>query len=129
MEEAAIRAVWYSEDATRLDRDISSCFMLDGELLGVVLAADRGADLKVIAIAVHEEVPGAKLWGTPLLMHHLFQASADRHYRQALFRANAGTAPTTFNFAKRAGGEITADLRRWVREIARSAGISKATPI
>ena len=31
--------------------------------------------------------------------------------------ANAETAPTTFNFAKRAGGEVVADLRRWVKEI------------
>lgn len=90
---------------------------LDGELLGVVLAADAGENLNILAIAVREDFPGAKLWVTPHLMHHLFQATARRSYQQAIFRANAKTAPTTFNFAKRAGGELVADLRRWVMEI------------
>lgn len=118
MDEAGIRAIWDSEDPAQLDRDASSCFMLDGEMLGVVLAADAGRNLQIMAIAVREDVPGAKLWVTPHLMHHLFQATAHRNYEQAFFRANAETAPTTFNFAKRAGGELVADLRRWVREIA-----------
>lgn len=117
MSEGEIRSIWETEDCGRLDRDASSCFMLDGELLGVVLAADAGENLNIMAIAVREDVPGAKLWVTPHLMHHLFQTTAHRSYQQAFFRANAETAPTTFNFAKRAGGELVADLRRWVMEI------------
>lgn len=117
MNEGEIRALWETEDRRVLDRDSSCCFMLDGEMLGVVLAADAGENLKIMAIAVREDLPGAKLWVTPHLMHHLFQATAHRNYRQAFFRSNAETAPTTFNFATRAGGKVVADLRRWVREI------------
>jgi hypothetical protein len=117
MDEAAVRAIWQSEDRGQLDRAASSCFILGGEMLGVVLAADAGRDLKIMAIAVREDVPGARLWVTPHLMHHLFQATARHHYQQAFFRANAETAPTTFNFATRAGGKVVADLRRWVKEI------------
>lgn len=117
MDEAGIRSIWSTGDPRQLDRDASSCFMLDGEMLGVVLAADAGRDLKIMAIAVREEFPGAKLWVTPCLMHHLFQATARRDHEQAIFRANAETAPTTFNFATRAGGEILADLCRWGMDI------------
>jgi hypothetical protein len=118
MDEASIRAIWDAEDPGQLDRAASSCFMLDGEMLGVVLAADAGRDLKIMAIAVREDVPGARLWVTPHLMHHLFQVTARHSYEQAFFRANAETAPTTFNFATRAGGRVVADLRRWGMEIA-----------
>jgi hypothetical protein len=117
MDEAAIRAIWETEEPGKLDRDASSCFMLDDELLGVVLAADAGENLNIMAIAVREDIPGAKLWVTPHLMHHLFQTTASRNYEQAFFRANADTAPTTFNFATRAGGKVVADLRRWVKEV------------
>jgi hypothetical protein len=116
MGEPEIRAIWETEDRSRLDRDASACFVLDGRILGVVLAADAGNNLNIMAIAVREDVTGTRLWVVPHLMQHLFQATAGHGYEHATFRANADASPTTFNFAKRAGGSAVVELRRWVKQ-------------
>jgi hypothetical protein len=117
MDEPGVRAIWDTEDPGVLDRDASACFILHGEVLGVVMAASRGEELHIMAIAVREEVPGTRLRVTPFLMHHLFEATAHRNHERVFLRANAETARTSFNFGKRTGGELVADLRRWVKEI------------
>lgn len=117
MDEAGIRAIWETDDRGRLDRDASICFVLNGETLGVMLVADAGTELYILAIAVREEVPGTRLRVVPQMLNHLFTATARRGYERVRFRANAETAPTVRNFTLRAGGTTTADLRRWVKEI------------
>lgn len=117
MDEAGVRAIWDTEDPAVLDRDASACFILHGEMLGVVMAASRGEELHIMAIAVREEIPGTRLRVAPALTHHLFEATAHRNHERVSFRANAETARTSFNFATRTGGEVVADLRRWVKEI------------
>lgn len=117
MKEAGVRAIWDTEDPAVLDRDASACFILHGKVLGVIMAASHGNELEVMAIAVREEVPGARLRVPPPLMHHMFEATAHRNHERVFLRANADTARSSFNFGKRTGGEVVADLRRWVKEI------------
>lgn len=117
MGEEDIRAIWHSEDRSRLDPDASACLIHKGETLGAIVCADAGLDLRVLAIAGREDIPGARRRVIPLLTHHMFQATAGRGYRRVIFRANAESAVQTRNLAHRAGGSTLLELRLWVKEI------------
>ena len=118
MGEVEIRTMWDSEDRTRFDRDASACLIWRGETLGVLMCADAGPDLRVMAIAGREDIPGARRRIIPELTHHLFASTARRGYERVIFRANASTALQTRNLALRAGGSTLHELHRRVRESA-----------
>lgn len=117
MKEEEIRAIWDTEDRTLLDRDASACFILEDEVIGVILGCQKGSNLFIPAILVREEFPGAKSWLVPHLVQHLFGASAGRGYDRVTFRANGDTAPTPINFARRVPGSSVREFRRWVKQI------------
>ncbi|WP_265594821.1 hypothetical protein [Haloferula sp. BvORR071] len=117
MSENEIRSIWESGERARLDREASACLVHAGETLGVILCADAGPDLRVMAIAGREDIPGARRRVIPLLTHHMFHATAGCGYQRVIFRANAETAVQTRNLAHRAGGSTLLELRRWVKEI------------
>lgn len=111
--EEEIRAIWDSPDSTRMDRDASACLLLEGEILGVVVCADAGDHLRIMAIAGREDVPGARHRAVPLLMDHVFRTRSDRGYDRIVFRANTEHARQTVNLARRTGGHVTGEARRW----------------
>lgn len=117
MGEDEVRAIWESEDRSRLDRDASACLIHEGETLGVLVCMDAGHDLRVLAIAGREDIPGARRRVIPLLTHHMFQATAGRGYQRVIFRANPENALQTRNLAHRAGGSTLLELQLMVKEI------------
>ncbi len=117
MKERELRSLWNSPDPTRLDRDASACLVLGGEVLGVVICADGGDHLRVLALAGRDDIPGARRRIIPFLMNHVLRTRKDRGYRKFVFRANVETARQTVNLAKRFGGRVTGEVRRWGRII------------
>ncbi len=124
MNESDLRAIWNSPDPTRMDRDASACLVLDGKTLGVVICADAGDHLRVMAIIGDEKTPGARRRAVPLLMDYAYRICADRGYVKTVFRANSDQARQTVNLARRTGGHVTAEARRWGKptSAARSTG-------
>jgi hypothetical protein len=115
MDGSELRSIWNSPDPTRMDRDASACLVLGGETLGVVICADAGDHLRVLAIIGDENIPGARRHAIPLLMDHAFRICADRGYGRTVFRANTDQARQTMNLARRLGGRVTSEARRWRR--------------
>lgn len=115
--EQELRAIWDSPDPMRLDRDASACLILDGEILGVVLCADAGDHLRIMVIAGREDVPGARHRVVPLLMDHVFRTRSNHGYVKIVFRANSDQARQTVNLARRTGGRVTGEARRWGRPL------------
>jgi hypothetical protein len=117
MREPDLRGMWHSPDPTRFDRDLSACLVLDGQTLGVVLCADAGSHLRILAIAGRDDFPGARRRAVPLLMDHVFRSAGARGYEGFLFRANVENARQTVNLAHRLGGRIIGEIRRRGRKL------------
>lgn len=115
MPEHELRSIWNSPDPLRMDREASACLVLEGQTIGVVICADAGDHLRVMAITGHENFPGSKRRVVPLLMDHVFRTRADRGYDRIVFRANIDQARQTVNLARRTGGRVTGEARRWAK--------------
>ena len=120
IKEPELRGLWNSPDPTRLDRDLSGCLMLDGETLGVVLCAQAGDRLRILAIAGRDDFPGARRRAIPMLMDHIFRHAVESGYKHFIFRANVENALQTVNLARRLGGRMIGEVRR--RGLALAAG-------
>lgn len=116
MTEAEIRSLWNSSNPGHLDRSISACVVLAGEVVGVLLCAVSGKKMRILALAGREDIPGAQSYAMTRLMEHVFVTCADREFEHLQFRANSDMARQTTHLALRSGGVIVRELRRWVKD-------------
>jgi hypothetical protein len=116
MPEQEIRALWHTPDSSQLDRDASACLILDGQTIGVVLCADAGDTIRIMAIAGREDVAGARSRAITGLLAHIVRVRGDCGYRWVRFRSNADTSLQTLHLALRNGGTVVRESRRWVKE-------------
>jgi hypothetical protein len=117
MSERELRELWSANDPSALDLDVSSALTSGGKTLGVILCAEAGDSLRVLAAAGDSENAGARSGVIPLLMDHSMRLCSGRVFRSLMFRANPDAAIQTVNLALRSGGKVMSEMRRWAKDV------------